>query len=93
MAGFEDGGTLMFGNLVTGHLNLPNALPGEIGFSAPRACAHGNRGPGRGRAADGHRQPGGAGFRSPRRWSAPGELMPAEGRSGPASPRLEGARP
>ena len=57
MADFEDGGTLMFGNLVTGHLNLPNALPGEIDFSAPRAGAQGNRGPGRGRAADGHRQP------------------------------------
>jgi hypothetical protein len=50
--------TLMFGNLVTGHLNLPNALLGEIGFGAPRACAQGNSGPGRGRAADGHCQPG-----------------------------------
>jgi len=93
MAGFEDGSTLMSGNLVTGHLNLRNALLREISFSAPGACAQGNRGPGRGRAADGYRQPGGAGFRWPRRWSAPGELMPADGRSGPLAPRLEGARP
>jgi malate synthase len=58
MADFEDGGTLNFGYLVTGQLNMPNAMLGEIDFSAPRARAQGNRGPGRGRAADGHRQPG-----------------------------------
>ena len=45
---FEDSSTLISGNLVTGHLNLRNALLREIDFSAPRACAQGNRGPGRG---------------------------------------------
>ena len=33
-----------------------------------------------------------AGFRWPQRWSASGELMPADGRSGLLAPRLEGAR-
>jgi hypothetical protein len=87
MTDFEDGSTLMSGNLVTGHRNLRNALLRETDFSAPRACAQGNRGPGCGRAASGHLNPArGAGFRWQRRWSASGELMPADGSSGPPAP-------
>ena len=37
MTDFEDGSTLMSGNLVTGHRNLRNALLRETDFSAPRA--------------------------------------------------------
>jgi hypothetical protein len=84
MTDFEDGSTLMSGNLVTGHRNLRNALLRETDFSVPRAGAQGNRGPGCGRAANGHLNPArGAGFRWQRRWSASGELMPADGSSGP----------
>ena len=84
MTDFEDGSTLMSGNLVIGHRNLRNALQRE---TAPRACAGGNRGPGCGRAANGHLNPArGAGFRWQRRWSASGELMPADGSSGLPAP-------
>jgi hypothetical protein len=81
MTDFEDGSTLMSGNLITRHRNLRNALLRE---TAPRACVRGNRGPGCGRAANGHLNPArSAGFRWQRRWSASGELMPADGSSGP----------
>jgi hypothetical protein len=56
MADFEGGSPPVLGNL--GHLNLRKALPREIVSSAPRACTQGNRRPGRGCTADGHRRPG-----------------------------------
>jgi malate synthase len=77
MADFEDSSTLISGNLVTGHLNLRNALLREIGFSAPTACALGKPRSRPRRAADDHREPGmldsGGHDAGPRR----GEMMPA----------------
>jgi len=67
-----------------------DALRG-IAFSAPEARAGQLRSWSRARNM---RSPSTwtAGFRWPQRWSASGELMAADGRSGRLAPRLEGAR-